>query len=1286
MAEGALSGVAKGIVGKAGDLVAQEIALIWGVKDEINKLKDTVSTISAVLLDAEAKKHNNEVKLWLQRLKDPMFDADDLLDEISAEALRREVMTRDKKAKEVRIFFSKSNQLAYGLRMGHKVKAMRERFDALAADRKFHLDERSEEEQGRHKAREQTDSLVRAEDVIGREDDKKAIIESLLNPNVKENVSVLPIVGIGGLGKTTVAQLVFNDEEIEKHFELKLWVCVSDDFDVKIIVKKILECVKHKKPEDLEMNLLANDLGKEINEKRYMLVLDDVWNEDREKWSKLKKILMGGAKGSRILMTTRSEIVAKISESIQPHVLKGLEEQYAWSLFKKMAFEEGEEEMNASLLEIGKEILKKCAGVPLAIRTIGGLLYFKKTEMEWLSFSINELSKIRQNESDILPTLKLSYDHLPTHLKQCFAYCSLFPKDCEINRSSLINMWMAQGFITYDKKQCPEDVGHEYFMDLLWRSFFQKAREDEFGNISEFKIHDLMHDIAIQVMESEGTIIYPKEKDIDEKTRHVSFGDTLHSSLEIPISLYKSRRIRTFLLPCQRGYVTSNLDSSTFSAIVASFKFIRLLDLHNMGIKIIPSSIKKLKHLRYLDLSKNEDIEMLPNSIVKLYNLQTLKLSECEKLKELPRDINKLVNLRFLEIDGCSGLTHMPNGLGQLTNLQTLSRFVMSEGRIDSVPRSYGGLKELGRLNELRGNLSIENLNQVKDVVLEYKDANLKEKQRLHRLDLNWVEEDTDETGVVCDMSAVEALQPHINLKALRLNRYGGVIFPHWLVTLTNLVQFELCSCNKCKYLPPLDQLPSLKIIHLERLDSLEYISNSERDYSDSLFYPSLETLYIWECPNLKGWWQGRRDSFPSFPRLSDLEIEDCPQLTFFPSFLYLEVERLSLNDCRLEYKDANLKEKQRLDGLALNWVEEDINETNVDYNGRPKDINLKALSLKRYRGVIFPHWLMSLRNLVKLKLDSCKKCQYLPPLDQFPSLKIIHLLGLNSLEHISDSERDNSDSLFYPSLELLQIEECPNLKGWWRGRRDSLPSFPRLSHLSIWNCPNQLTSFPLFPYLERLGLSKCSLNLKQSLERMMINNKTSSGNLPSSSSPSTIVAPLSKLSFMCIEEALPEECLRNLISLRTLYLIKCPLPQGMRYLTALQRLEVMDSEVVDLSNNWDEMEWQGLTTLLSLKFYELPKLVSLPVGLQYVSSLQKLNIVECPSLIAIPEWICKLISLQSLVIWDCPNLKSLPEGIGALTSLQTLSIYRCPILLKRCKKQIGEDWHKISHIPNLEV
>ena len=136
------------------------------------------------------------------------------------------------------------------------------------------------------------------------------------------------------------------------------------------------------------------------------------------------------------------------------------------------------------------------------------------------------------------------------------------------------------------------------------------------------------------------------------------------------------------------------------------------------------------------------------------------------------------------------------------------------------------------------------------------------------------------------------------------------------------------------------------------------------------------------------------------------------------------------------------------------------------------------------------------------------------------------------------------------------------------------------------------------------------------------------------------------------MDEALPEELLRNLISLRTLILVACPLPpQGMRYLTALQSLKVSDSKVVDPFKDWDEMEWQGLWSLLTLKFHKLPKLVSLPVGLQHLTYL------------------------QTLEIWGCPELTSLPECIGGLTSLQTLAIQKCTILSERCKREISKDW-----------
>jgi hypothetical protein len=669
------------IINTLGSPAAEQIGLLWGVKDEIESLTNAVSTIKDVLLDAEEKQAAGDraVRRWLGRLEDAIYDADDLLDAVSTEAQRRELMTHDKKAKKVRIFFSESNQLVYRLKMARKIKAIRKRLDAINADRKnFQLEVRHVETRIVNRERDQTHSLVREELVIGRENDKKAVIDCLMDSNVEENVSILPIVGIGGLGKTTLAQLVFNDEQIQKHFELKMWVCVSDIFDVKNIVAKILESATNKEQPTVEMNTLVNYLLKEIEGKKYFLVLDDVWNGDHGKWCHLKEVLMGGARGSRILVTTRNEVVArtirqesvaKIIGTVESYSLKGLDEDASWSLLKLKAFAKVQEPENSSIVALGKEIVKKCSGVPLAITTIGSLLGSKNSETEWLSFKNNELSKISQEENGIIPTLKLSYDQLPLHLKHCFAYCSLYPKDHKIDTSNLVKLWIAQGFVksSDDQSRCLEEVGNEYFKDLLWRSFFQEAVTDMFGDVIHCKMHDLMHDLALSVAGSLIAILDDKTN-VDKKTRHVSLlvGYDRHIS-----SLCEASKMRTFVC------LNDNKYEVDCDELFSSFKFLRMLDLSRRNLYSVPSSIGELKHLRYLDLFGNVKMKKLPDSITKLHNLQTLRLSFCNSLEELPRDIKKLVNLRHLEMEKCSKLTYMPRGLWQLNNLRTLTTFVV---------------------------------------------------------------------------------------------------------------------------------------------------------------------------------------------------------------------------------------------------------------------------------------------------------------------------------------------------------------------------------------------------------------------------------------------------------------------------------------------------------------------------------------------------------------------------------------------------------------------------------
>ncbi|PKI70519.1 hypothetical protein CRG98_009024 [Punica granatum] len=437
MAEAVLGGVVESVTGHLISLISQEIGLACGVKAELEKLQTTVFIIGGVLREADKRRVEAEDwKAWLKKLEELFYDADDLFDDYSTEALRRRRRTGGGKRilNQVSIFFSSSNQILYAIKMAHRVKEIRKRIYEISDDRvRFLLDGNSNPigSSVENPARPETYPSECELHVIGRDKDKKEVIKFLLNRNFEENVSVLPIVGVGGLGKTTLARLVFNDESVKEYFEMKLWVCVSFNFNVEdILTKTVRECNPNNEGiANLQGNELRRKLGEELNGKKFLLVLDDVWNDNRSEWLKLQGYLMNGAKGSKILVTTRHTVVAE-TMTREFHELSGLPEDEALSLLMRMAMKEEHEWRNKNLEKIAREIVKKCAGVPLAIRTIGRLLVNSRcTEGDWLNFKDNDLSSINQEDGDITPTLKLSYDFLPLHLKPCFAYCSLFPQD-----------------------------------------------------------------------------------------------------------------------------------------------------------------------------------------------------------------------------------------------------------------------------------------------------------------------------------------------------------------------------------------------------------------------------------------------------------------------------------------------------------------------------------------------------------------------------------------------------------------------------------------------------------------------------------------------------------------------------------------------------------------------------------------------------------------------------------------------------------------------------------------
>ena len=612
-------GLTGNVLQQLGSLIYQEVSSAWGVKSDLTQLERTVKAINAVLLDAEEKQASDHgLSLWLGELKDVLKDAENVLDEFQYIVLQKEVMKRYwSTSKKVRYFFSGSNPLVFRFEMAHKIKDIRGKVDDIAADKdKFNLAQAFEDRKITMHGRDMTHSFVDPSDVIGRDDDREKIIHLLMEQAAGRNVSVIPIVGIGGLGKTTLAKLVYNDERVARHFQLRKWVCVSEDFDVRSLIIEILKSPVGSINKNLSIDQLQILLRELLKDKKFLLVLDDVWNDDHNKWIELKSLLLGGCKGSKIIITTRKSSVATIMGTVTTYNLDGLSQEYCLSLFKKLAFKEGEENLYPNLLEIGKEIVGKCKGVPLAIRTLAGILYSKVDENKWKFVRDNEIWNLEQKQGDILPALRLSYNQLPFQLKQCFAYCSLFPKDYEFTSCLLVQFWMAHGLLQSpdNENQDLEDIGDLYIKELMSRSLFQDVYYDAVFAYT-FKMHDLVHDLAISIAKGECSVV-TKMSTLAVEVCHLSI---LESGQEVTTQLEKLSKVQTIIFQTEESM-------SILKACISRFKYLRVLDLCNSSFEMLPNSIGSLKYLRYLDLTRKDRIKQLPDSICKLYSLQTLLL------------------------------------------------------------------------------------------------------------------------------------------------------------------------------------------------------------------------------------------------------------------------------------------------------------------------------------------------------------------------------------------------------------------------------------------------------------------------------------------------------------------------------------------------------------------------------------------------------------------------------------------------------------------------------------
>ncbi|KAB2076054.1 hypothetical protein ES319_A06G013600v1 [Gossypium barbadense] len=995
------------------------LELAGSLKTEVESLESTLTTIQAVLQDAEEKQRKSEaIKNWLGKLKQAAYDLEVVLEDFNTEALSRSLHTDARS--QVTSFFSLRNPLLFRLDMARKLKNLREKLDAIAGEKsKFHLREGVGEAEIERNEDRQTSSLVKESEVFGRADEKEKIVSMLLcNVSHHDDLSVYAICGMGGLGKTTIAQLVYNDENVAKVFDLRGWVCVSDDFDIKRLTKAIVESFGGNWGDIQELDPLQRCLVEKLVGKRFLLVLDDVWNEYHDKFDRLKQALQCGRKGSTVIVTTRLEKVALMMATTPLYRLGCLSDDDSWSLFKQRAFGMGTNGTNADLETIGRQIVQRCGGVPLAIKAIGSILRFKSQESEWLRVKDSEIWDLEDEGSRILAVLRLSYENLPPYMKQCFSFCSIFPKDSVMTKDELIGLWMANGFIPSRGALDLHDMGCEIFSELTWRSFFQEIDEDIDGTVT-CKMHDLIHDLATSIMGQECCVIEPNEgTQIPKTARHLFVNNSSLSTSVVDL---------TTLQPLQSlivGNDCSNL--SNRSRFFSKQKYLKVLDLgYNFG----NISFKISKHLRYLRLH-HSPLKTLPESTSSLHNLQTLSLINCWPLKKLPEGMKNLKNLRYFDIRRCYALTSTPVALGQLSFLRKLSMFIV--GKEDGC-----GIDELKEL-ALEGELSIKGLHNVKSL-MEAKNANLIKKHNLKALSLSWPESSnlcsrvcsTENSHHQNDEEILSALQPHSNLKKLRIVGYQGLMFPYWMMDLPlpKLVEISLENCERYHQLPPLGKLRFLKFLYISGMGALKYIDNSFYGDMESSF-PSLKVLSIRKAPCLEEWTtvNGREH----FPLLSSLTINDCPKLVKLPMLQSLKdlhiggtnvtlLTPLIMNATDLtSLKISDFTELPgQLDRLSVHSCSLKSSSDLLDNLSSLKYLHIQVPSIET-----LPAGLQNLSSLQTLCLSDCSSLLSLPVngLQGLSSLSSLYIQHCKTLASLSEGVR------YLTSLEDLLINGCPEL------------------------------------------------------------------------------------------------------------------------------------------------------------------------------------------------------------------------------------------------------------------
>ncbi|KAL6871019.1 hypothetical protein ACP4OV_014867 [Aristida adscensionis] len=1224
---------------------------------------------------------------WLKKLKDISSDVDDLIDQFHLEAEKHDLSNLSQ------TLHMKLKAPLLQCKLALKIKAIKKRFAAVVKQRTDFSAITKSLTVGHHiqhinKRTEEMPSLPNVDEksVLGRNKEKSQIISKLLETNDQHKMKIVSIVGLGGSGKTTLAKLVFN--EVKKHFEVGLWVHVTREFDVQKLIEKVFEAFSDSKSELHPLQHKVKRISEKLAGKRFLLVLDDVWTESQFHWEQFMDYLNCGTPGSRILVTTRSSKVAETVGSTDPFHLPFLSSDDSWRLFQQslimpMKGWEGEFE------EVGKEIVKKCGGIPLAIKVLAGVLRGKERIEEWHALRDNDnLLHVQGQEPSVSVSacLKLSYFHLSYNLKPCFTICAVFPKGYNIDKGQLIDLWIAHDLVA-GVDSLLDYNGHKCFNSLVQLSFLQDV-EQRNGRV-RCKMHDLVHDLAQSILGDEISPLLPQEAASSKRSYRYFSLTKQPRNLQPKYNFGKARAV----------YVDDGYDFILGNSLKNAMQ-LRSITMNSI-CTTVPTSVLQIKHLRYLCILKLK-CDTLPEAISYIWSLQALHVPN-SYLLGLPKSIGKLQRLRTLSLIGSRRLKSLPVSIGDCQMISTIDLYLCQ--RITVLPNSMERNKKLRVLR--LGHTGIERL-----------PPGITTLEHLECLDLEGCNQ------LLALPDGIENLKKLHILKLRSCTKLGSM--PMGFGQLTQLQQLCLFVVGEGEKTAPISDLRNLakisgnlkisniarvmepedahkaRLKHKTNLEELELVFRDQKcwtTYDRLIVEKDVAILDGLEPPtgikSLKmigyvGWryaqWmlnqvgvlvQGR----PRFPCLTRMVLSGFPNLKHLQGPVELPfLKKLELTEL-LALKSISggpfpsLVELflRELPSLGEVWiVTERKTLTNVEKGGD-------------YDNNCIPHYFVQLRvgiHLSKLEIRGCPKLEvkpHLPPLLESLELAESNEKLLLSPRHGQGSSLSSNDA-YLPScsslnrLKMLVLEGITATSthrfesdcGW-----ECLPCFRALEHLRIEDCDG-LTELPE------------SMRGLRSLRYLIIWGCCALCKLP--------------------------DWLGELQSLHTIWISKChglsSLPPSMQRLTTLRTLEIWGCfAFVQLP------EWLGeLRSLQGLDISGLPSLNSLPQSLQHLTSLQWLVITGCDALHRLPEclgeirslhriWIgdlrgltclpqsmCRLTSLEGLAIRHCPGLMSLPEGMKCLTALKWLRISHCPRLQRRCEREKGEDWHLISHIPNLRI